>query len=161
MVETSELKYCEQFKWVHLQKENHHSIFKKYTQYLMYNHVLDNENMLQQVITFLTMHSFKKWSNPGLFFIYFRSFSNKHQYNFYNKSMWKNVNSIQYTVPGFEPTTSRSWVISHNHYTRAPAQNDTSIGLNICCSVYHLSPPCLRLSKVCLWWRCDETIANR
>ena len=32
----------------------------------------------------------------------FLVFSNKH-YNFYNKSMWKM--SIQYTVPGFEPTT--------------------------------------------------------
>ena len=27
----------------------------------------------------------------------------------------KNVNSIQYTAPGFEPTTSWSWAISHNH----------------------------------------------
>ena len=24
----------------------------------------------------------KKWANPGLFFVYFRSFSNKHYYNF-------------------------------------------------------------------------------
>ena len=30
----------------------------------------------------------KKWAKPGLFFVYFQSFSNK-QYNFYNKSMWK------------------------------------------------------------------------
>ena len=29
--------------------------------------------------------------------------------------------SIQYTVPGFEPTTFRTWVSSHNHQTRAPA----------------------------------------
>ena len=27
--------------------------------------------------------------NPGLFFVYFRSFSNKHHYNFYNKYMRK------------------------------------------------------------------------
>ena len=26
----------------------------------------------------------------------------------------KNVISIQYTVLGFEPTTSQSWVVSHN-----------------------------------------------
>ena len=32
--------------------------------------------------------SSKKWAKPGLFFVYFWSFSNK-QYNFYNKSMWK------------------------------------------------------------------------
>ena len=36
------------------------------------------------------------------------------QYNFYSKSMWKNVMSIHYTVPGFEPTTSKTWVVSHN-----------------------------------------------
>ena len=32
----------------------------------------------------------KKWANPGLFFVYFRSFQ-VNQYNFYNKSMRKNV----------------------------------------------------------------------
>ena len=30
---------------------------------------------------------FKKWANPGLFFVYFWSFSNKHYYNFYNRLM--------------------------------------------------------------------------
>ena len=48
---------------------------------------------------------FLKWANPGLFFVYFRSFQT----------------NIQYTVPGFEPTTFVTWVSSHNHYTRAPA----------------------------------------
>ena len=43
--------------------------------------------------------------------------------------MWKNVNSIQYTVPGFEPTTSRSLFISHNLLTRAPAHS--SLYLNV------------------------------
>ena len=33
-----------------------------------------------------------KWAIPGLFFVYFWSFNK--QYNFYNKSMWKNVMSI-------------------------------------------------------------------
>ena len=31
----------------------------------------------------------------------------------------KNVISIQYTAPGFKPSTSWTWVISHNHQTRA------------------------------------------
>ena len=54
-------------------------------------------------------------------FCLFSVFSNK-QYNFYNKSMWKNVQmkknvqmSIQYMAPGYEPTTFRTWVSSHNH----------------------------------------------
>ena len=51
--------------------------------------------------------------HPRAIFDYFRSFSNKHQYNFYNKLMWKM--SIQYTVLEFEPTTFRTWVSSHNH----------------------------------------------
>ena len=33
--------------------------------------------------------------------------------------MWKM--SIQYMVLGLEPMTFRTWVSSHNHYTRAPA----------------------------------------
>ena len=36
--------------------------------------------------TFLQNRNFFKWANSGLFFVYFRSFSNK-QYNFYNKHM--------------------------------------------------------------------------
>ena len=54
-------------------------------------------------------------------FLFILFFSNK-QYNFYHKSMWKNVVSIQYMVPWFEPTTSWILVVSHNHLTRAPAQ---------------------------------------
>ena len=44
----------------------------------------------------------------------FSVFSNK-QSNFYSNSMQKK--SIQYTEPGLEPTR----VVTHNHYTRAPA----------------------------------------
>ena len=55
----------------------------------------------------------KKWAILGLFFVYFRSFNK--QYNFYNKSMWKNVMSIQYPALGFEPLTFGMWVASHNH----------------------------------------------
>ena len=32
----------------------------------------------------------------------------------------KNVKSIPYMVLGFKPTTSRTWVVSHNHQIRAP-----------------------------------------
>ena len=40
---------------------------------------------------------------PRSLFGLFSVFSNK-KYNFYNKSMWKNVQVfIQYTVPGFKP----------------------------------------------------------
>ena len=46
-------------------------------------------------------------------------FWNKHHFNFYKKFMRKM--SIQYTMPGFEPTTCWNWVSSHNHLTRAPA----------------------------------------
>ena len=60
---------------------------------------------------------FKKLANPGLFIHLFSVFSNKHHYKFYNKLL-----SIQYTVPGFEPTTFGTRVSSHDHYTRAPAQ---------------------------------------
>ena len=69
---------------------------------------------LTQVKVVLNGFFFKKM---GLFFVYFRSFSNKH-YNFYYKSMWKNVMSFQYPAPGFKPTTFGMWVSSHNHLTR-------------------------------------------
>ena len=52
----------------------------------------------------------------GLFFVYFQSFQTNIT-NFYNKYMWKM--SIQYTVPGFEPTTFQTWVVTHNHQTSA------------------------------------------
>ena len=38
---------------------------------------------------FVLCFFFKKMANAGLFFVYFLVFSNKHQYNFYNKSLWK------------------------------------------------------------------------
>ena len=62
----------------------------------------------------LTFFFKKKWANPGLFFVYFRSFSNK-QYNFLQQINVKNVMSIQYPVPRFEPTSFRMQVSSHNH----------------------------------------------
>ena len=41
-------------------------------------------------------------TQPRPLFRLFLVFSDK-QYIFYNKSMWKNVMSIQYTVPAFNP----------------------------------------------------------
>ena len=55
---------------------------------------------------------FRKMELWPLFHL-FLVFPNK-QYNSYNKSMWKNVKSIQYIALGFEPTTSQTWVVSHN-----------------------------------------------
>ena len=46
---------------------------------------------------------FKKMGRPPLFYRLFLVFSIKYHYNFYNKYLWKM--SIEYTVPGFEPTT--------------------------------------------------------
>ena len=61
------------------------------------------------------MFLFKKMGQPRPLFGLSSVFSNK-QYNFNNSLMWKNVMSIQYTEPGFEPTAPRTWVIiSHNH----------------------------------------------
>ena len=54
-----------------------------------------------------------KMGHPRPLFVYFRSFSNKLQYNFTTNLCEKM--SIQYTALGFEPTTLRMWVSSHNH----------------------------------------------
>ena len=62
-----------------------------------------------------------KMGQPRPIFHLFLVFSNKRRYNFYNKSMWKNVMSIQYKALWFEPTTFRIWASSHNHQTMAPA----------------------------------------
>ena len=48
-------------------------------------------------------------------FCLFLVFSSKHHYNIYNQSMWKNVMSIQYMVPGFKLMTTQTWIFSHNH----------------------------------------------
>ena len=63
---------------------------------------------------FKLKHSFLKMGQHWPLFHLFSVFSNK-QYNFYNKSMWKNVMSIQYPVLGFELMTFGTWVSSHNH----------------------------------------------
>ena len=56
---------------------------------------------------------FSWWALLGLLLFIF-VFSNKH-YNSYSKYMCKNVTSIQYMVPGFDPTTFGTGASSHNH----------------------------------------------
>ena len=57
----------------------------------------------------------EKMGQPRPLFCLFSVFSIK-QYNFYNRSIWKNVQvTIQYTAPGFEPTTLLTWIVTHNH----------------------------------------------
>ena len=50
----------------------------------------------------------------------------------FNTNMCCEKMAIQYTVPGFEPTTFGTWVSSHNHWTRAPSQDfNSSIALQL------------------------------
>ena len=51
---------------------------------------------------YLPLLFLKKWANPGLFFVYFRSFQTN--ITIFTAYTCKKM-SIQYTVPGFEPTT--------------------------------------------------------
>ena len=52
---------------------------------------------------------------PQSYFRLFLFFSNK-QYIFLQQINVKYVQmSIQYTAPGFEPTTFQLWVVTHNH----------------------------------------------
>ena len=64
---------------------------------------------------FRCSQSFLKLGQPRPLFHLFLVFSNKHHYNFYNRSMWKNVMSIQYMAPGFKPPTFGMWASSHYH----------------------------------------------
>ena len=81
-----------------------------------------SEYIIQEHIDYFTVSFFPSnvlifKNGPSLvsFFVYFRSF-HANNTNFYNKSMWKNVQmSIQYTELGFESTTLRTWVVTHNH----------------------------------------------
>ena len=65
-------------------------------------------------------------NGPTLAFFSFILDLSKETIIFYNKSMWKNVMPIQYMAAGFEPTTSPTWVVSHNHKTRAPTAKNFS-----------------------------------
>ena len=74
----------------------------------------------QVPITYYSFLSFflKKWAILGLFIVYFQPFQTNIT-TFYSNIMWKM--SIQYLVPGFEPTASWTWASSHNHWTSGPA----------------------------------------
>ena len=65
---------------------------------------------------------FQKMGRPQPLFRLFSVFSNKHQIQFLQQINVEKCNSIQYSAPAFEPTTFRTWVITHNHLTRAPAR---------------------------------------
>ena len=75
-----------------------------------------NVKIAQKIITVNDCNNdfFLNMDQPRPLFRLFLFFSNKY-YNFYNKYVWKNIESIQYPVPGFEPTTFGTWVSSHNH----------------------------------------------
>ena len=66
------------------------------------------EQLIYQKILLLFL---KIGPTPASFSFIFGLF--KQTLQFYNNNMWKM--SIQYTVPGFEPTTFGTWVYSHNH----------------------------------------------
>ena len=56
--------------------------------------------------------SFFKWAKSGLFFIYFCSFQTNN--TIFTSNQCEKM-SIQYLATGFEPTTFRTWFITHNH----------------------------------------------
>ena len=67
------------------------------------------KSIAQQLMFFFK----KKWANPGLFFLYFRSFK-RNIVTIFTTNICEKM-SIQYTVLGFDPTTFGTWVSSHNH----------------------------------------------
>ena len=73
-------------------------------------------NRLSNVSGTLISFFNKNWSNPGLFFVYFRSFQTSIIIIF-KTDQCENVMSIQYTALGFEPTTFGTW--AHNRYNCA------------------------------------------
>ena len=78
-----------------------------------YNRIHAFDSLLLTELTFY----FLKMGHPRPLFRLFSVFFKQTSIQFYNKLMPKM--SIQYTALGFEPTTLRSWVSSHNHQTRA------------------------------------------
>ena len=73
-----------------------------------------------QVFVFqsIKIGTYKKWTNPGLFFVCFCLYQTNN--TIFTTNICEKM-TIQYTAMGFEPTTSWIRVISHNHKTRAPA----------------------------------------
>ena len=85
-------------------------IYKRATNLLTVKCLEDNLNLFHKQLFGITGFLM---GQPGPLFCFIFGLSNK-QYIFYNKSMWKNVQIfIQYTVPGFEPTTLWTWVVTH------------------------------------------------
>ena len=61
----------------------------------------------------------KKWPTPASFSFIFGLFKQTNNTIFTTIQFEKM--SIQYTALGFESTTFRTWVVTHNHKTMAPA----------------------------------------
>ena len=80
-----------------------------------------NVALLYKLVRSLPFQSIVFWKKgqPQPLFRLFSVFWNK-QYTFTTIQCEKNVMPIQYMAPGFKPTTSQTWVVSHNHYTWAP-----------------------------------------
>ena len=60
----------------------------------------------------ITVFFLKKWAIPCLFSFIFGHF--KQALQFFTTNRCKKI-SIQYTAPGFKPTTFWTWVITHKH----------------------------------------------
>ena len=73
----------------------------------MFDHDLGKTLFAQCYLIICRTYCFflKKWANPGLFFVYFRSFQTNN--TILTTNQCENDMSIQYTAPGFEPKTSR------------------------------------------------------
>ena len=61
----------------------------------------------------LKLQMVKKWANPGNFSYIFGLFNQTMQ--FLQQINVKKCQAIQYMAPGFEPTTSQTRLVSHNH----------------------------------------------
>ena len=88
------------------------------------------------VSTFLSLKNGPTPASVSLIFCLFKQTS----LQFYNKYTWKI--SIQYAAPGLEHTTSRTWVVSHNHYQGSHPCEYISYGISVVvstdCTSFHL-----------------------
>ena len=92
---------------------------------------------------------FKKWANPGLFFIYFRP--SEETLQFFTTNKCEKI-SIQDTVPGFELTTFGTWASSHNQKIKAPAATLINVLSSLTTSA-NVVPTEKLLSLVIYQWR--------
>ena len=70
--------------------------------YVMQDSFCTYATLMNACFILYTIFFFKKWANLGLFFVYFRSFQTN--ITIFTTNICEKM-SIQYTVPGFEPTT--------------------------------------------------------